>query len=350
MSHFIFQLKINILELMVRSQLTEFDKGQIIAWNELNLSSRTISNKLDRDHSTIIKFLKKFKLTKSHLRASGSERKRETTKRDDSHIITYALRHPNESAAEIKSALNLIVSEKTIRNRLHEAGLFSYWTTKKPFINKKNRIARVKWAKIHLHWKKEWRNLLFSDESPFVLRFGPKRRIWRQHNERYSPKSLTGSVKHDIKINVWGAMCYNGVSKLVNINGNLDQYQYQDILLHDMIPSSQQLFKKSNGSFTFQMDNDPKHTAKGTTEFLDMAGIRVIDWPSNSPDLNPLENLWSILDYKCKDRTPLNQKELFSILNDTWKSLNIDLLHTLIDSMPQRCQAVIDSKGYPTKY
>ena len=115
-----------------------------------------------------------------------------------------------------------------------------------------------------------------------------------------------------------------------------------------MIPSVRRLFPE--GDWIFQQDNDPKHTALSVRAlFRDMA-IPVLPWPSYSPDLNPIENLWSVLDYKLRKRRPQNKEQLFQALSDGWNALDRDLLTQLVDSMPRRIQAVIDIDGYPTKY
>ena len=115
-----------------------------------------------------------------------------------------------------------------------------------------------------------------------------------------------------------------------------------------MIPSVRRLFPE--GDWIFQQDNDPKHTAHSVRAlFRDMA-IPVLPWPSQSPDLNPIENLWSILDYNLRNRRPQNKEELFQVLCDGWNALDRDLLTRLVDSMLRRIQAVIDNNGYPTKY
>lgn len=334
-----------------RNQLTDFEKGQIVAWNASGYSMRAIGEHLGRDHSTISKFLKKVENSGSISRLSGSGRPRATTEREDRLILKMQKKDWSISSPNIKSELDLQVSEKTIRNRLHEKGLRSYWSVRKPMLSDKNRKARLAWAKVHVTWKPEdWSRVIFSDESPYTLRFQGRRRVWRHHNERYNIKALSGTVKHDIKVNVWGCFSNQGVGSLCRVNGILDQIQYREILEKFMIPKSKDLLPKKCRTWEFQHDNDPKHTAKSVKEFLAQKKVQVMEWPSQSPDLNPIENLWSILDSNIKDRKPKNADELFEVLEAEWKELDKDILESLIGSMKRRCQAVIVSKGGPTRY
>ena len=88
-------------------------------------------------------------------------------------------------------------------------------------------------------------------------------------------------------------------------------------------------------------------------DFLDdfvASKTNVLPWPSQSPDLNPIENLWVKLNDECKDRKCKNEEELFQVLKEAWEKLDGNYLKALVDSMPARIEAVIKSKGYPTKY
>ena len=60
------------------------------------------------------------------------------------------------------------------------------------------------------------------------------------------------------------------------------------------------------GNWRLQQDNDPKHTSRIAKEFLDENVPEVMDWPSNSPDLNPIENLWAIVKRNVELRRPKN--------------------------------------------
>ncbi len=79
-------------------------------------------------------------------------------------------------------------------------------------------------------------------------------------------------------------------------------------------------------------------------------GVTVLDWPANSPDLNPIENLWDIVKRKMRDTRPNNADELKATVKETWASIPPQQCHKLITSMPRRIEAVIKAKGAPTKY
>ena len=147
---------------------------------------------------------------------------------------------------------------------------------------------------------------------------------------------------------VWGCFTAHGVGKLHRIKEILDQHGYHSILQWQMKESVRQLFPLKD--CIFQQDNDPKHTAKLNQRFLQNYEVPTLDWPSQSPDLNPIENLWAILDLRVKDRNPSNEDHLFHILNESWQALDTETLTKLADSMPQRIQAVIARNGLPSKY
>ena len=155
-------------------------------------------------------------------------------------------------------------------------------------------------------------------------------------------------MKHDKKIMVWGCFAAHGVGILHLIDGIMDQHIYLDIVENCLLPSADLLFGREN--WIFQQDNDPKHTARRVKDFITDNDIPTFGWPAQSPDLNPIENLWSILDKKLVNRKENTTPELFKLLKQEWSKLTTNELERLVDSMPQRCQAVIDARGLPTKY
>ncbi len=115
-----------------------------------------------------------------------------------------------------------------------------------------------------------------------------------------------------------------------------------------MLPSADQLFKDAD--FIFQQDLAPAHNAKSTKSCLNDHGVGVLDWPANSPDLNPIENLWGIVKRKMRNKSPKNADELKATVKETWDSIPPQQCHKLTTSIPRRIEPVIKSKGAPTKY
>jgi hypothetical protein len=266
-------------------------------------------------------------------------------------IVRQVKKDGKTSARQIKQDLGLEnISERTITRRLSESGEFENgWAKKMPYISEKNRLYRLEWCREREKWTiDQWRKILWSDESPFELRCKRRFRVWRRPEERFHPKNCKGTVKHDKKIMVWGCFAAHGVGKLHRIKGILDQHGYHSILQYQMKESVRQLFPDMD--CTFQQDNDPKHTAKLNKRFLENYEVPTLPWPFQSPDLNPIENLWSILDHRAKDRAPKNEDELFQLLQQAWQALDVQILTNLADSMPERIQAVIANDGLPTKY
>ena len=139
-----------------------------------------------------------------------------------------------------------------------------------------------------------------------------------------------------------GPLCFIKSKSRVNAAG------YQDILEHFMLPSADQLY--GDADFIFQQDLAPAHSAKTTKTWFNDHGITVLDWPANSPDLNPIENLWGIAKRKVRDMRPNNAEELKAAIEASWSSITPQQCHRLIASMPRPIEAVIHAKGGPTKY
>jgi hypothetical protein len=327
------------------------DKMTIISYYEQLKHLKDVAKASKWSYSVVQRVLKRWKDENSADRKTGSGRPRKTSPKEDQYIINQVKRNRQITLYDIaKGFPGKKICSRTVGRRINElSDLSSKWKHKAPFISEKNRIKRLKWCKERLTWtKEEWRQILWSDESPFVLRYNRATRIWRTSSEKYESWAMRGTVKHDHKIMVWGCFSSLGVGNLHLIDGIMEKNQYKNILENQMLPSARRLFGDSD--WKFQEDNDPKHTSKLCKQFHVDHKTNRIDWPAQSPDLNPIENLWSILDQRCKDRRVNTTNELFACLTNEWNKLPISLLTNLVDSMPNRVAKVIERKGYSIDY
>ncbi len=147
---------------------------------------------------------------------------------------------------------------------------------------------------------------------------------------------------------IWAAMSSAGVGPLCFLKSTVNAAIYQEILQQFMLPTADKLY--GDADFIFQQDLAPAHTAKGTKSWFNDYGVTVLDWLANSPDLNPIENLWGIVKRKMRDTRPNNADDLKAAIKETWASIPPQQCHKLITSMPRRIEEVIKAKGAPTKY
>ncbi len=236
-------------------------------------------------------------------------------------------------------------SRATTHRRVKEFGYSCRIPLVKPFLNHRQRQRRLTWAKEKKNWTvAQWSKVLFSDESKFWISFGNQGpRVWRKSGEAHSPSCMKSSVKFPQSVMIWGAMSSAGVGPLCFLKTNVTAPVYQEILEHFMLPSADQLFKDAD--FIFQQDLAPAHTAKSTKSWLNDHGVGVLDWPANSTDLNPIENLWGIVKRKMRNKRPKNADELKATVKETWASIPPQQCYKLITSMPRRIEAVIKAKG-----
>ena len=95
-------------------------------------------------------------------------------------------------------------------------------------------------------------------------------------------------------------------------------------------------------------DNTPCPTAKSVKTLLSEENVTVMEWPAQRPDMNPIGNVWKLLNERAKVKNPRNV-ELWTNLKE-WEKISVDECKTLICSCSKRYQAVIESKGLRIKY
>lgn len=335
---------------MVKTKnLSVRERAEIIGLPKIKKSNREIAKLLKISRRTVDYNVKKFLNTNEVTDKKKCGRPRKTTTFEDKLIVRLSSRKRRLTASEINIGLKNI-SVSTVKRRLREVGLNGRVAVKKPLLRKANVKKRLKWARKHKNWTVEdWKKVLWSDESKFEV-FGSKRRIYvRRHvNEKYLPECIVPSVKHGGgSVMVWGCFGGTNVGDLIKIEGILNKEGYKKILQKNMVSSGTRLI---GPGFVFQQDNDPKHSSKLCKNYLENLSkkkkLKVMEWPPQSPDLNPIELLWEELDRAVRKICPTSAFHLWTILQKEWSNITSSQLEKLILRMPRLCKAVIKSKGY----
>ncbi len=185
-----------------------------------------------------------------------------------------------------------------------------------------------------------WNHALCSDETKINL-FGSDgvKLVWRQPGEEYKDKCVLPTVKHGGgSVMIWGCMSAAGTGELQFIEGTINANMYCDTLKQSMIPFLRRWARKA----VFQHNNDRCLAKK--------LRVTVMDWPSMSPDLNPIEHLWGILKWKVEERMVSNIHQLRDVIMEEWKRTPVATCEALVNSMPKRVKAVLENNGGHTKY
>lgn len=251
--------------------------------------------------------------------------------------------------------------QMTLRNIqyiLKRKGFKAKRKVKTNFISKDNQKKRLAWAKRHRHLTKEdWRKWGFSDETR-VNMWGSdgKSFYWTDRPTELMPHQTEAQVQGDGGgVVFWGMISAEGPSYgSTVIEGTVNSEVYTEILGSSLLDTIE-YFRLDKKNFRFQQDNAKPHTSGPTKEWLERHGFcleTVLDWPAQSPDLNPIENVWHQLKRRLNKypTKATNTLELENRIQQEWYKLTKEDCLKYIDSMPSRIRAVIRSKGGPTRY
>ncbi len=234
--------------------------------------------------------------------------------------------------------------KSTITAALHQSGLYGRVAQRKPLLSARHMKARMEFAKKHLKDSK-----MVTNKKIELFGLNSKRYVWRKPGTAHHLSNTVPTVKHGGGSIMLRRCCsVAGTGRLVAIEGKMNAAKYRDILDENLLQSAQDL--RLGRRFTFQQDNDPKHTAKITKEWLHNNSVTVLEWPSQSPDLNPIEHLWRDLKMAVHQRLPSNLTELERICKEEWQRIPKSRCEKLVASFPKTLMAVLNQKGASTKY
>lgn len=276
-------------------------------------------------------------------RRNGSGRLPLLDTNDRRRVAQFARWHPKWSASRIGAAAEEKgtphVSARTIQRTLHDIGYVKLVPKTVPFLTAAHKQARCDWCRQFL--EDDMRDVFFTDESAFQF-YRVTLKQWTKDGRPSAPVP-----KFSPKLNIWGGISMRGTTTLDIRKENINAQIYTQILMENLLPAAKDLYRRG---WRLQQDNAPPHRARTTKDFFEEQRVTVIPWPSNSPDINPIENVWRLM----KDELEL--AELQSLPNwegkivETWNGIRGETRRRLIHGLRKRFEEVIAHDGDKIDY
>src|SRR6266540_5297347 len=203
-----------------KKELFVFERGEIIGAWKCKKKEREIADILDYPKSTVHDVIYTYRNLGFETMPLRSGRPQIITERDGRHLEKLLKENRRTNIHELTNnfvaSTSTNVNTRTVKRYLHDQGFYGRVGVKKTLVTEPNRKKRLLWAQEHENWEKEWKNVIWSDESKFELFKGDGRKyVWRQEHEKYDLQYLILMFKSGQKsVMIWGCFTESGLGPL----------------------------------------------------------------------------------------------------------------------------------------
>ena len=340
---------------------TDLEKRIITVMREDGIKYKVIAKILNKKESAIRAWWSRNRLLVG-LPDKTIVSKKKTNGRIGLQIKRMIAEDPDLSVRDIEGLLHQeyqgeerVPKKSTICNFLKENKLVVIKLLKRPFVSDVNRARRMQFARAHLQDVESLIDAtLWSDET--TVRKAPKGKslTFRVHAGT-KPEDLPFNHQFQnggFSVMFWGCISLWGIGPLVALEGSQNSDTYIELLKTYVIPELEAANSLLDIDFTFMQDNAPCHKSKKVMEFFNTNNVSVLEWPAQSPDLNPIENIWNTIKTRRRKRygIPKTKQELIDQIFDIWNELTLEDVECCIANMERRLSEVLRMDGRTTKY
>jgi transposase len=326
-------------------QLTNYEKGRIDGLSSIGISNRQIASTIKRSAKVVNNYVQ----DKDGYGQKKSPGRPMLLSDRDKRVLSREIRQTGASVKDVMAKTGVPGSRWTSWRAVKSTGNVEYCMgQRRPAWKEHHLQARLEFATSHITWTTEWDKVVFSDEKKWNLD-GPDGCKYYWHDFRDEPHWFSKRVQGGASVMTWGGFVTGGLTQLKIKQGRLNSKDYQDLLSDALLPRGVAI---GGPGWIFQQDNAPIHVSHSSMQWLQEHGVRTINWPALSPDLNPIENIWGIMVRKvyANGRQFQNVTELKNAIIAAWGSIRRNLREKLSRSMHGRCIKVLQANGGSCKH
>ena len=292
--------------------------------------------------------IKKFKLTGSVADVARSGRPTKLSEEARGFIDDQMRKDDEMTSGRIKKKLErcgVTVSSSTVRRACKQLGWTLQRTAYCQLIRNVNKEKRLAFAQSVIENGDTFENVIFSDESSISLQ-QYRRTCYRKVDE---PTKRKPKPNHPLEVHVWAGISKQGATKICIFDGILDAELFCSVLESTLVP----FVRENLPDHRFTQDNDPKHTSRRAQDFYEEHNINWWRAPPESPDLNPIENLWHELKFYLETKVkPRNKEELVQGIKKFWaRKVTPEKCAKYINHIVHKViPAVVEAEGAATKF